>query len=92
MKGPLYGTVLSMKEVSIKTLKANLSSAVAEAEAGATIVITRHRDPVAVLGPPRAAHVHRGSRVGTGRIQPAVTGRGTKGRYLEILREDRGER
>jgi prevent-host-death family protein len=81
-----------MKEVSIQTLKATLSSAVAEAEAGATIVITRHNDAVAVLGPARSAHVHRGPLVGTGRLKPALSSRATKGRYLEVLLEDRGDR
>lgn len=81
-----------MKEVSIQTLKATLSSVIADAEAGATIQVTRHGDPVAVIGPPRVAHVHRGQRVGGGRLQPAISGRGTKGRYLEVLLDDRRER
>lgn len=81
-----------MKEVSIQTLKAQLSSVVADAEAGATILITRHREPVAMLGPPRSAHLHRGHRVGRGGLKPAVSGRATKGRYLEVLLQDRGER
>lgn len=83
---------MAMKEVSIQTLKAKLSSVIAEAEAGATIVITRHNDPVAVLGPPRASQVHRGALVGTGSLKPALKGRATKGRYLEVLLEDRGDR
>jgi antitoxin (DNA-binding transcriptional repressor) of toxin-antitoxin stability system len=81
-----------MKALSIQALKAQLSSAVADAEAGATLLITRHNDPVAMLGPPRAAHLHRGRRVGTARLKPAVSGRPTKGRYLEVLLQDRGER
>jgi len=80
-----------MKQVSIQDLKARLSAAVAEAEAGRTIVITRHREPVAQLGPARPDSVHRGARVGTGRIRPAVK-RGTKGRYLAVLLDDRGSR
>jgi prevent-host-death family protein len=81
-----------MKEVSIQALKAQLSAVVAEAEGGATIVITRHSDPVAMLGPPRLSHVHRGGAVGTGRLKPALSGRATKGRYLEVLLQDRGAR
>lgn len=80
-----------MKQVSIQDLKAGLSAAVAEAEAGRTIVITRHNAPVAQLGPAAAAHVHYGARVGTARIRPAVK-RGTHGRYLTVLLDDRGSR
>lgn len=80
-----------MKQVSIQDLKAGLSKAVAEAEAGRTIVITRHNEPVARLGPARPERVHRGARVGLGRLQPALK-RGTKGRYLSLLLEDRGSR
>jgi prevent-host-death family protein len=80
-----------MKQVSIQDLKAGLSAAVAEAESGRTIVITRHNEPVAQLGPTRGDRVHRGKRVGQGRIQPAVKP-GTRGRYLSTLLEDRGAR
>jgi prevent-host-death family protein len=80
-----------MKRVSIQDLKAGLSAAVAAAEAGVTIVITRHNEPVAQLGPARPERVHRGARAGLGRIQPALN-RGTKGRYLATLLEDRGAR
>jgi len=82
---------MDMKQVSIQDLKAGLSAAVAEAESGRTIVITRHNAPVAYLGPARPAPVHRGVRVGLGGIQPALK-RGTKGRYLTVLLEDRGSR
>ena len=80
-----------MKQVSIQDLKAGLSAAVAEAEAGRTIVITRHNAPVAQLGPAAAAHVHYGTRVGSARIRPALK-RGTIGRYLAVLLDDRGTR
>ncbi len=80
-----------MKQISIQTLKAQLSATVAEAQSGRTIVVTRHNQPVAHLGPARPAHVHPGLRPGAGRLKPAVK-RGTKGRYLKILIEDRGER
>ncbi len=80
-----------MKVTSIQDLKGRLSAAVAQAEAGDTIVITRHNTPVAQLGPAEAAHVHRGRRVGTSRIRPAIK-RGTKGRYLAVLLDDRGAR
>jgi prevent-host-death family protein len=77
-----------MKQVSIQDLKAGLSAAVAEAEAGATILVTRNGKPVAQLGP---AHVHRGPDTPHGRLRPALQ-RGTKGRYLALLLEDRGAR
>lgn len=80
-----------MKRISIQDLKAGLSGVIAEAEAGSTILITRHQDPVAQLGPPRPVHVHGGTRTGTGVIEPAIR-RGTAGRYLDVLRDDRDGR
>jgi prevent-host-death family protein len=80
-----------MKEMSIQDLKAKLSAAVAEAESGSRILITRHSETVAELGPPAQAHVRLGSRVGRGGLAPALR-RGTKGRYLTVLLEDRGGR
>ena len=82
---------MAMKRISVQDLKAQLSAAVAEAEAGLTLLITRHNEPVARLGPIHAPHVHRGSRVGEGRLEPAVK-QGTKGRYLAALLADRGDR
>jgi prevent-host-death family protein len=82
---------MAMKQVSLKDLKAHLSAAVAEARAGRTVVITRHNEPVAQLGPARTEHVHRGARIGAGRIRPALK-RGTRGRYLAVLLEDRATR
>jgi prevent-host-death family protein len=80
-----------MKRISIQGLKARLSGVVAEAESGRTILITRHNEPVARLSPAGPDQFHRGKRVGTGRIKPALR-RGTKGRYLAVLMEDRGGR
>jgi prevent-host-death family protein len=80
-----------MKMVSIQGLKARLSAMVAEAESGHTIIVTRHNAPVAQLSPPRTELIHRGKNVGTGAIRAALK-RGTKGRYLEVLLEDRGNR
>ncbi len=79
-----------MSEISIQELKARLSGAIAEAEAGQTLVITRHRAPVAQLGPATAA-VRRGNRVGRGRLVSALK-TGTGGRALAALLEDRGDR
>jgi prevent-host-death family protein len=80
-----------MKQISIQDLKARLSSVIAEAEAGATSIVTRHGDPVAQLGPPRTAHVHGGTEQERKRLMPAAR-RGTKGRYLAVLLDDRGNR
>ena len=81
---------MGMKRISIQDLKASLSSAVAEAEAGSTIVITRHNEPVAQLCPPSPQKVHSGRSVGVARLRPALR-RATRGRYLSVLMEDRGE-
>jgi len=80
-----------MKRISIQALKSHLSSAIAEAEAGATILVTRHNQAVAQLGPARDAHVHRGQAVADGRLKPAIK-HGTGGRSLALLLEDRGNR
>ena len=40
-----------MKQISIQHLKASFSAAVAAAESGQTIAITRHNEVVAQLGP-----------------------------------------
>lgn len=80
-----------MKRISIQDLKARLSGAVSEAEAGGTMLITRHNQPVARLGPAGAPHLHPGLRAGAGRLEPAAR-RGTKGRYLAVLTDDRGGR
>jgi prevent-host-death family protein len=82
---------MAMKRVSIQDLKSGLSAAVAEAEAGGTILITRHNEPVAQLGPARPQHVHLGRHASDGRLRPALS-RATKGRYLAILQDDRGDR
>jgi prevent-host-death family protein len=80
-----------MRRISVQDLKAQLSGAIAEAEAGQTLIVTRHNQPVAQLSPARAAHVHHGSRAGAERLEPALR-RGTRGRYLTVLQEDRGAR
>jgi prevent-host-death family protein len=79
-----------VKKVSIQDLKARLSSVIDDAEAGAAILVTRHGTPVAQLGP-AVAHTHRGARAHTARLRPAIR-RNTKGRYLAVLDDDRGNR
>jgi len=80
-----------MKRISVQDLKAGLSAAISDAESGKAIIITRHNQPVAQLIPAYPQHVHRGTKVGNGSIKPALK-RGTKGRYLSILLEDRNSR
>lgn len=76
-----------MKRVPIHELKRNLSALVAEAKAGKTLLITRHKHIVARLVPPQA-HVHVGKRAGNANLKPAIK-RSTNGRYLEMLKDDR---
>jgi len=80
-----------MNEISIQDLKSKLSAAISEAEAGNTIIITRHNEPVAKLIPAYPQHLHRGKDVGEGALRPALK-RGRKIPYLDILLEDRGNR
>jgi prevent-host-death family protein len=80
-----------MKRISVQDLKAQLSGAIAEAEAGQTLIITRHNEAVAQLSPARPVHVHHGPRAGSARLRPALR-KGTRGRYLAVLLEDRGTR
>ena len=80
-----------MKQISIQDLKASLSTVVAEAESGHTVIITRHNEAVAQLGPACPAYIHRGASVGTGRLKPALR-RATKGHYLAVLLDDRDDR
>lgn len=72
----------------MQELERRLAALVAEAERGESFLITRHNRVAAQLVPP-AAHLHVGSRFGTGRIQPLLRGP-TKGRYLEAIADDRG--
>jgi prevent-host-death family protein len=80
-----------MKKISIQDLKAQLSAAIAAAESGETILITRHNEPVARLAPAHLQHLHRGKRFGKARIVPVLK-KGTNGLYLKVLLEDRGDR
>jgi len=81
-----------MKMVSVQDLKATLSAVVASAEAGETIVITRHGKAVARLVPAETPHVHRGRRVGEPLPPSIAPGTGLGARAVEVLLEDRGDR
>ncbi len=80
-----------MKRISIQDLKSGLSTAVTEAEAGETLLVTRHNRVVARLAPATPRRLH-GGRHDDGAPLPALTPllrRATKGRYLDLLIEDR---
>ena len=77
-----------MKQISIQNLKARLSAAIAEAESGQTILITRHNQAVAQLIPATVVNTHGGSDAAATALRPLLR-RATKGRYLEVLLEDR---
>jgi prevent-host-death family protein len=88
--GPYIRIIWSMKRVSIIDMKAQLSSVVAAAERGETILITRHGRAVARLEPADPPYVHRGRFVGRRWPAPVTTGIGA--RALEALLEDRRDR
>jgi antitoxin (DNA-binding transcriptional repressor) of toxin-antitoxin stability system len=77
-----------MKTVSMYGLKQELSSIIAETEAGMDVLITRHNKPVARLTRPGTEQLHKGSRFGKASLKPAMRTR-TSGRYLQFLEEDR---
>ena len=77
-----------MKQVSIQDLKNRLSEIISEVTAGEEVVIFRYRKPVARLSPAERKHLRIGARFGKGDLKPACNAR-TKGRYLEVLLEDR---
>jgi antitoxin (DNA-binding transcriptional repressor) of toxin-antitoxin stability system len=81
---------MAIKEISIQHLKANLSSVIAEAESGTTVLITRHKSAVAKLGPPDS-HVHPARSTDRSALKPAITS-DKRIPYLEVLLEDRGDR
>lgn len=72
----------------MQELRRRLSALVAEAERGRCFLITRGDRIVARLVPP-TAHLHVGSRFGSGRVEPLLAGP-TGGRYLDIVVDDRG--
>lgn len=77
-----------MKKVSIQDFKQHLSEYVTAAESGDEVILTRHNRPVATLSSSELRHLRVGRRAGRGSLRPAVA-KGTGGRALEILLEDR---
>jgi len=76
-----------MERVPIHKLKQRLSQVIAAAEAGQTLLVTRHQRVVARIVPPEP-HLHRGSQFGQGRIRAVLNGP-TRGRYLDVIADDR---
>jgi prevent-host-death family protein len=79
-----------MKSISIQDLKRQLSEMVSAAEAGERFVITRHKRPVAELGPTDFGCLHVGSEFGAGSLSKLLDAP-TGGRYLEVLADDRAD-
>ena len=77
-----------MKRISIQGLKARLSAVIAEAESGETILITRHNQAVAQLIPATVGNTQGGAGAPGAPLRPLLR-RATRGRYLEVLLEDR---
>jgi prevent-host-death family protein len=80
-----------MKTVSVDELKRHLSSFIDQAATGARILITKHRRPVASLSPADVEHLHVGPKFGRGALRPLLRAP-TKGKYLEVLNDDRRPR
>lgn len=78
-----------MRQVSIQELKKHLSAVLAEVAAGAQVLVTRHKRPLAHLSPAELQHVHVGAKFGRARIKPLFRAK-TGGLYLEFLDDDRG--
>jgi len=79
-----------MKQVSILELKQQLSSLIDDAAKGKQVLITRHNVPVAILSGANARNATIGSRVGDPLPKPLYNNL-TRGKYLQILKEDRDD-
>ncbi len=81
-----------MKTVPLQDLKQHLSALVSEAEAGEQVLVTRHGRPVVLLTSAVEQHLTVGGSFGKGNLKPLFKQPATRGRYLAVLEEDRGER
>jgi prevent-host-death family protein len=77
-----------MRQVTIQELRRHLSALIAEVAAGTRILVTKHEKAIACLLPAEDEHVHWGRRFHKGSLEPLLS-KGTGGRYLEILADDR---
>ncbi len=78
-----------MKRISIQDLKSGLSAAIAEAESGKTVLVTRHNRVVARLSPVTPWKAPDGGASAREPLVPLLR-RATRGRYLSVLMDDRG--
>ncbi len=87
-RSAIQAYTLAMKRISIQDLKSGLSAAIAEAEGGRTVLVTRHNRVVARLSP---ATPWKNADGGVPLREPLVPllRRATRGRYLRVLMDDR---
>lgn len=81
-----------MKEIPLKTLKDHFAEITAEVAAGTPIEVTKYHKPYLRMVPSGTSSTHYGKNYGKGTLTPALPKAKTKGRYLEILLEDREDR
>ena len=77
-----------MKRISIQDLKSGLSAAIAEAEGGRSVLVTRHNRVVARLSPATPWKTPDGGAALSEPLVPLLR-RATRGRYLAVLMDDR---
>ena len=80
---------MTVRQISITEFKAHCTEEIREVEKGNVILqVTRHGKPVVTIGSAGSEHLHVGSKVGKGSLKPLLH-RASKGKYLELLAEDR---
>ena len=80
-----------MTSVTIQELKQAMAAVLKRVGLGEWITVLKHGKPIARLGPPSEPGLHVGSRFGSAtRITPFGR-RLTRGAYLAVLADDRGQ-
>lgn len=79
-----------MKSISLRVLKENLSRYTEQAARGEPIQVTRYNKPFVYLMPALGQSQRVGTRAGQHEFRP-VSKRATRGRFLEVLNEDRND-
>lgn len=72
----------------MQELKKRLSAVLRAAAGGSRVRVTRHKQPLAVIGPVAPEQVHVGKKVGHGKLRPLFSNK-TRGQYLQLLADDR---